>query len=59
MLRKSFNEVIEENVRVLSDKKFLGDQNVKAIKYFRKSSTKVASKNMRGEGDGKKLMGKK
>ena len=54
MLRKNFNEVIEENVRVLSDKKFLGDQKVKAIKYFRKSSTKearstkVASKNMGG-----------
>ena len=48
MLRKSFNEVIEENVRVLNDKKFLGDQKVKAIKYFRKSWTKEASKNMGG-----------
>ena len=48
MLRKSFNEVIEENVRVLSDKKFLGVQKVKAIKYFRKRATKEASKNMGG-----------
>ena len=48
MLRKSFNEVIEEDVRVLSDKNFLGDQKEKAIKYFWKISTKEASKNMGG-----------